>query len=291
MNPLFFASCPELFTILVMIKPLGLDRDRLSVLSGALVLALTIGRIVETPVRPFAATVLGSPLGINLSAATLILAVLAGLAATAVESLVRSHPLARAGQLGRSFHFWIVPALLLVAEYGWLAGIEDLGTWAVAIVAAAVVIPLALVAEYSAVDPEQRGEALAGWGEMAVIYLTAVLLYSRIYDLQARALLSGTAVVVVTILLVTRLFWYAADTPKTAALYGLAVGMMTGLFAWTLNYLPLSTASGGLLLLLFFYVLTGLIQQFLSGRFGRRVVLEYGGVGLLGLVLILLLVN
>jgi hypothetical protein len=37
----------------------GLDRDRLGVLSGAILLALALGRFVETPVRPLITTLLG----------------------------------------------------------------------------------------------------------------------------------------------------------------------------------------------------------------------------------------
>ena len=45
---------------------------------------------------------------------------------------------------------------------------------------------------------------------------------------------------------------------------------------------------GGLLLLVVFYVLVGLIQQHLSGRFSRQVVLEYGIVLLVGLLIVVL---
>jgi len=47
---------------------------------------------------------------------------------------------------------------------------------------------------------------------------------------------------------------------------------------------------GGLLLLAFFYVVAGIIQQYLSGRFDRQIILEYGGVGVLALVVIFIVV-
>jgi len=45
-----------------------------------------------------------------------------------------------------------------------------------------------------------------------------------------------------------------------------------------------------LLLLALFYVVVGLIQQYLYGRFNRQVVLEYGGVGIIALLVIVLVV-
>ena len=46
---------------------------------------------------------------------------------------------------------------------------------------------------------------------------------------------------------------------------------------------------GGLLLLLVFYALVGLIQGKLAGRFGRQLFLEYGVVLLVGLLIVVLM--
>ena len=267
----------------------GLDRDRLGVLSGALLLGLALGRFVETPVRPVGTSVLGSPLSINLSATTLMLLVMAGMAATAVESLLRSHPLVRQDGLARSYHFWIVPGLLVVGLTGWLAVFEDIGYWTLGLMASALIIPLSLAAEYAAVDPDQRDRAFVGWAETLLVYLAALILFTRIYDLGARALLSGTAILLIVALLVTRLLWYTTERPSLAARDGLAVGLVIGLVSWGLNYLPLSTAAGGLIMLVLFYALAGLIQHYLTGDLDRRLIMEYVGVAALGLLLIWLL--
>jgi hypothetical protein len=264
----------------------GLDRDRFGVLSGALLVGLALGRFVETPVRPFSASVLGSPLGIDLSATTLMVLVMAGMAATAVESLLRSHPLARKNELFRTYHFWIVPGLLVVGLTGWLAAFEDISFWTLGLMAGAIIVPLSLAAEYAAVDPDQRDSALVGWVETLLVYLAALILFTRIYDLGARALLSGTAVLLVAALLVTRLLWYTTRRPLLATGYGIFVGLIVGLVSWGLNYLPLSPAAGGLILLVLFYALSGLVQHYLTGRLDRRVIIEYVGVAAVGLLLI-----
>ncbi len=267
----------------------GLDRDRLSVLSGALLLGLALSRFVETPVQSLGTSVLGSPLSIDLSETTLMLLVMVGMAVTAVESLLRSHPLARQGTLARTYHFWIVPGLLVAGLALWLAIFENIGSWTLGLIASAIIIPLSLATEYAAVDPEKRGRAIVGWLETVLVYLTALLLYTRIYDVGARALLSGPAVLLITTMLVTRLLWYSTERPLLAVGYGLFIGLVLGLVTWLLNYSALSTATGGLVLLVLFYALAGLIQSSLAGILDRRVVFEYVGVVVLGLLLIWLL--
>jgi hypothetical protein len=266
-----------------------LDRDRLSVVSGALVLGLALGRFLEAPVRAVAVNVLGSPLGINLSATTVLLLITLGLGATGVESLVRSHPLARHGQLARSVMYWITPCLLLLGLAAWLLAFDEVGVWTAGVLACAILVPPTLAVEYANVDPESRARSLVRWAERALIYVVAFLLFSRIYDLRLRALLSSPAVFVLSALLAARYLWFEVGSVRLAFLYGATAGLLLGLFNWAVNYWRLSAMQGGVLLLLLFYALVGLIQDNLAGRFGRQLLLEYGVVLLVGLVIVALM--
>jgi hypothetical protein len=68
-----------------------------------------------------------------------------------------------------------------------------------------------------------------------------------------------------------------------AALTGLCVGELTlALGTWVVAGLL-----GGAFLLLYFYVAAGLIQAMLDGSLNGRLALEYGLVGVVGLILIL----
>ncbi len=264
-------------------------RNRLGIFSGALLLGLTLARFVETPVRPLSAPVLGSPLGINLSATTLMLLILAGLSVTAVEAFVRSHPIALAGELGRSTIYWILPALLVVGLSGWLAAAGNQGIWVAGFVLSALLVPVALAVEYAHVDPQERQRPLIHWSEIALIYLVTVTLYALIFDQRARTLLSGPAVIVVTTLLAARFLYFSVDKTGDAFLYGSTVGILLGLMTWVINYWPISTFQGSLTLFLLFYAVVGLIQQNLDGRFGRRTVMEYAVVAILGFLLLMTL--
>lgn len=271
-----------------MLGKYSIDLDRLGALAGALLLGLALVRFLEAPVRSLTTTVLGSPLGIDLSAAVIVLLIIIGMSVTGVESLLRSHPLARQQKLERSYMFWIVPSLLAVSLAGWIDSTDSLGSWIIALLASGVVIPLAFVSEYQAVDPQQRSGTFLQWVQTVMVHLVALIIFSLIYDLQARSLLSGTAVLVVTLLLSARLFWPQANQTSSAFLYGLVAGMLMGQMTWVLNYWPLTALEGGLLLLVLFYVVVGLLQQHLNGQFGRRVVLEYTGVAVVALIMIAL---
>ncbi len=268
-------------------KDTVLDRDRLSVLTGALLLALAMTRLLEVPIRPVSTVFLGSQLGLDLSATTIMPTIMLGMGITAAESLVRSHPFARQGKLNRSAMFWIVPGLLVAALAAWLVSVNDIGLWTAGLLVSSILIPLALAAEYAAVDPAPGRRSAIQWGQTVLIHLLAVIIFTRIYDIRARSLLSGTAVLVITTLLATRIFWPLVDDVGSAFLLGATTGVLLGLMTWVLNYWQLSSLQGGLLLLAMFYVVMGLIQQYLYGRFGKQILLEYGSVGVLSLLVIL----
>jgi len=277
-------------TILPMTKESILDRDRLSVLTGAILLALSMTRLLEVPIRPLRTEFLGSQLGVELSATTIMELIMLGLGITAAESLVRSHPIARQGNLDRSTMYWIVPGMLVTVLATWLVSVSDVGLWTAGILASMVLVPLALAVEYAGVDHEHDQSSLLQWGQTVLIHLLAFIVFARIYDVRARSLLSGTAVLIITTLLAARLYWpIVADTAE-AFLYGATAGVLVGLMTWILNYWRLTSLQGGLLLLALFYVVVGLIQQYLYGRFNRQVVLEYGGVGIIALLVIVLVV-
>ena len=160
--------------------------------------------------------------------------------------------------------------------------------WTAGIVVSAILTPLALAAEYASVDPADRQRPAALWGERALIYLVAFLLFSRIYDLHVRALLGSTTIFAISALLAARYLWFETDRARDASLYGATVGLLLSLLSWALNYWSLSAMQGGLLLLVTFYGLVGLIQNSLNGRFSRQVVLEYIIVLFAGLLIVVL---
>jgi hypothetical protein len=269
-----------------MIEQRGIDPDRLNVLTGALILGMALGRFLDVPIRPLSTSILGSQLALNLSATSIMMLIMGGMAVTGTESLIRSHPLARQGKLARSFMFWILPAMLVLGLAAWLNAIENVALWAIALLIGSILIALTLAGEYVLVDPGHQMSSKLLWAQLVLVHLVALMLFSRIYDLRARSLLSATAVVLVTTLLSARLFWPTVGRPATALLYAAVPGILLGQITWVLNYWPLTSLQGGLILLIFFYVVVGLIQQYLAGRFDRRIAFEYVGVAAVALLVV-----
>jgi hypothetical protein len=269
-----------------------IDRDRLSVLSGAVLLALALSRLLELPAQRIATiNLFGSPLGLSLTDDVVMALVVMGLAITAADALVRSHPQARRGDLPYTFMFWIVPGLLGLGLAVWLNQIADLGQWTLLILVSSVPFPILLSAEYAAVDDAQRRGTWLQWLHAVLLHLTALLIFFLVYNAGLRTLIGAPLVAGIAGLLGWRLFWPHVATRLDALSYGVVCGLLLGQMLWVLNYWALSGLRGGLMLLLLFYVVVGLIQQTLGGRFDRRLLLEYGGLTALALLAIFQLVN
>jgi hypothetical protein len=268
------------------------DFDLLSVLTGSLVLALALTRFLAIPLRPLLQmTIFGSPLSINVSAINLMILLVLGLAVTGTAVFLRSHPYWDHADIKHTTMFWIVPGLLSMALVAWLDRMQIGVGWTAVLLGCAVLLPLAFLVEYGEVDSAVVDFNWRPWVQVALVQLTAVILFTVIYDARLRSLVSGTAVLLIATLLAARLFWPLTPNLSQTFAYAAIVGMALGQMTWVFNYWRLSGLQGGFLLLLLFYGLTGLLQQYLAGQFedernGRRTLLEYGGVILIGLLLV-----
>lgn len=127
-------------------------------------------------------------------------------------------------------------------------------------------------------------------------HLTAFLLYSTIYGLKVRALYSATAVGLVTALLIYEMLardaaWHRAlgrpveGRRSTQVVLSVAAGLVLAQLTWGLNYwAALTTLVGGACLLLALYATYGIVSAHVDQRLTRSTLLEYSGVGALGLL-------
>lgn len=174
------------------------------------------------------------------------------------------------------------------------------GSWFQIAVLALAAASLLLVfwAQAHGVDTRDRYFGLAQTALNVCAHVTAFLLFSAVYGLKVRALVSATAVGLVAALLVYEMLqrdaaWHRAmDLPvegrrSTLLLLSAAAGLLCAELTWGLNYwAALTTLVGGACLLLAFYVTYGLISSYVDHRLTRGTFLEYGGVGMFGLVVV-----
>ena len=261
--------------------------ERASVFVSLIVLGLAFLPEIDLPTRTFSFRILGSLASIRLSAKWLMTALLASLACTGTDSLIRSHPLVRQGESRSTFAFWALPGLSVVAATLLLPLAPTKPHWLVGLALTALLLLLIAVAQYHTVDPADPAYRPAHLALNILVYLVALGLFSLIYGNKARSLLSATSTAAVGSLLALELLRGVHPNLRPTILYALITGLALGEVTWALNYWTIGRLTGGLLLLLVFYLVTGLSREGLSGRLNRGALVEFALVALVALGLII----
>jgi len=262
-------------------------RERASVVATLVVLGLILAVFLQIPSWTHDVTVLGSPLTISFSQTALMALMLVGITCAGTDVIVRSHPVARAMEARYSFVTWTLPALTVLLAAVLLPQAPTMLYQMLGFVLTGLLLILIISAEYYTVDPTNKRYLAARLSLNGWAYFLALTVFVLIYSAKARSLISATGVTVVGTLLALELLRSARRGFGRTALYAAIAGLCTGEIVWAMNYWRISGVTGGLILLLGFYATTGLANQQLQGRLGRRVLIEYGAVALIGLAVLL----
>jgi len=258
----------------------------LSVLVGIVLLSVVLTQFIELPTRPVGISVFGSPLGFELSSDWLMAALLAGLACTGTDAVVRTHPRAREVSLRHTFVYWIQPGLLGLVAARLLAQAPTRTIWAAGLVATGALLVIVLIAEYTTVDRLAPSYSQARLLLNTFAYVLAFALFVIVYQTHGRSLITATTMLVFSFALALDVLWGAGAEPGRMAALAAAVGLVLGQCDWAMNYWQINAWSGGMLLLLIFYVMTGIATQYLQGRLTRRVLIEFAVVALGGMAVV-----
>jgi hypothetical protein len=261
--------------------------NRVSVTLGLVLLGLVLFLVVDLPARTFAFVLFGSPLTVQLSVQWLRAMLAAGLAVAGTHSVVSAHPLARHSQRRAGFTAWIVPGLIGFLAPFLLPLAPDLRYWLGGLAVTAVLIASVILLEYHTTDPHVPDYAVARLALNLLTYGVALAALVLIYRSKARSLVTATATAILSALIVLSLLQVVNQPMRRMALYAVLAGMVMGQSTWALNYWRIQPLTGGVLLLLFFYVVAGVAQQHLHGLLTRRVLVEFLAVAALGVWLIL----
>ncbi len=217
-----------------------------------------------------------------------LLLLLAGLVALGSDAVVRTHPRARFKRLDDTALFLFVPVLLTLSLGLFLEEVAD-GYWSVpAGLAAAVPFAIVLQAEYNSVDRRQHAYGGARLTLNVATYVIAFLFYATIYDFDLSLAAVTFASGVVSILLAIEILREEAlETPRTL-LYALAIGLLLSEAALAMHFLPLEGALAAVFLLLAFYLVTGLMHNYLGNSLTFRTAGEFASIALLGLFIVVI---
>lgn len=230
------------------------DTNRLSVLSAAIMLAYGLTPFVKIPQRILAFNVAEIHFEYVFNINTIVSVMVAFLAASGTDWLLRGHPATGKGKL---LEHLIIPALT-----AWIIGVPlntvplGLQWWAV-LALGGVLLFFVFVAEYIVVDPSHLFHAPATIGLTAVSYAIFLFLAIAVRAAGFRLYLMLPALVLPLFFVLLRTF-YLRLGGKLQISWSIAIAFVIGQMAMGLHYLPVTSVQFGLLLLGLAYSLTNI---------------------------------
>ena len=136
------------------------------------------------------------------------------------------------------------------------------------------------------VGDTQRAAGAARLGLRLVAYPLAVILFTAIYRTRLRSLVTATAVSLVAALLAFSILYHGEQARRSLGrtlLYSGVIGLVLGETTWALNYWQTNALTVGVLLMVLFYVLTGIVREYTRTGIRWQIVAEFLVVAALGI--------
>lgn len=217
-----------------------------------------------------------------------LLLLLCGLAAIGTDAVVRHHPRAHFDSIDDTALYLFVPVLFTLSAGIFLEEVVS-GYWTLGFGIASVIPFWAILrSEYESIDRDTDLFETARLVLNGATYLVAFLFFAAVYDFELSLLESSFAIGIVSVLLGIEVLREEGLNTSRTIQYAFASGILMAEAAWTTHFLPLDGSAAAVFVLLTFYVLTGLMHNFLGNRLSLKTVGEYSTVALCGLVIITL---
>ncbi len=249
------------------------DIDRISVLTATVLLTFALTRVLERSAYLISFQLFGFLIRFDIDLRVLIIVLAAGLTATGMDWLLKSHPLISKKE--RTLEHWLVPMLMALVLGLPLYLLRTNPLWWLGFGLGAVLLVLVFWAEYVVVSPGDLNYPTAMVLLIVLSFalyliLTAVLRYSgaRLFFVLPIIFLATFLVSVRTLNLRRGGRWEIA--------WALGIALVGVQLAAGLHYLPLSPVYYSLILLAVLYGLTMLVNSILDGIPVRQAVLEPG---------------
>jgi hypothetical protein len=230
------------------------DSNRLSVLTAVILLAYALTRLIALPPLTIQTNLFGVGMAFRISSSAVIAFLVAGLTATGMDWLLRSHPLFHQKN---TLEHWILPALT-----AWIIGVSiyslaDNPLWWVAFIFGGVFLVLICVAEYVTVDPNDSryGVAVASLTGLSFVLLLVLIVALRTVGMRLIIFLPPLFIAVG---LVSMRTLHLRLGGKWEFFWALGIAFVVSELAAPLHYWQLAPLQFGLLLLGPAYALTSL---------------------------------
>lgn len=246
------------------------DTNRLSVLTAAVLLALALTSVMDVQGSTRGVQLRGFylPIGLNLRLVTILLA--AGLTATGMDWLLRSHP-RLAGK--NTLTHWLLPTLTTLVISVPLYILPRGALWWLVFGLGGVLLVLVFLAEYAIIDPSNVLYPAATAGLTALSLAMFLILAIALRYASARLVVLIPLLLPAAFLVSLRaLYLYLPGQWKYAWSAGAAI--VCAQLAAGLHYWPLSPTRFGLILLGPLYALINLARNLEEGIPLKRAVVE-----------------
>jgi hypothetical protein len=261
------------------------NTERLSVVAAVIMLAYALNRFMEIPAWTIELQIPGLFLEFEVNDSLLTALLVAGLAATGADWLLRDHP----GRQNQS----LFPHMLLPAVTALVIGIplNQMGfgiAWWAGLAAGTVVLVLVFVAEYIVIDTQDVRQPLAAASLSALAFAIYLVLATTMRGAGIRLFFILPALLLAT--------WLVSLRSLNLRLHGLwvvyesaIIALVVSQLAAAIHYWPLAPIRFGLILLGPAYALTSLFSGLIEEKPARKLLVEPAivlGLSWLGAILL-----
>lgn len=246
------------------------DANRVGVLTAAVLLTFALTRLIQTSGFTLELQLQGFYIAYPLSLGTVMVIMAAGLTATGMDWLLRSHP-----SLGetRTVEHWLLPTLATFVIGIPLTILPPGNIWWVGFGISGLLLVLIFLAEYIVVEPSAPNYAIASAGIAALSYAVYLILTVALRFSSVRLFLLAPAVFIAAGLVSLRTL-HLRVSRKWELNWALGIALVCTQIGAGLHYWPVSPVQFGLALLGPLYALSTLTSNLLEGVPLRRAMIE-----------------
>jgi hypothetical protein len=248
------------------------DADRFGVLIASVLLTYALTRLVQTPRFTLTITLPGFYFAYPVTFSTAMTILAAGLTATGMEWLIRTHP--SLGEKPTVEHL-LLPTLTTFIIGAPLALLPSGVAWWIGFGVSATLLTLLFLAEYVSVDPSAPSYAFARAGLTALAYALFLILVTALRFSEVRMFILIPAVFIAAGLISLRIL-HLDGTDRWDFPWAIGIGLICGQISAGLHYWPLSPMQFGLALTGPLYALSMLSMNLTENIPLRRAMLGPG---------------
>lgn len=246
------------------------DINQVGMLTAAVLLAFALSHLIQTPEFTLALQLPGFYFSYPVSLNTIMVILAAGLTATGMDWLLRSHP-----SLGKAstIEYWVLPTLATFIIGIPLTILPPGNSWWIGFGVGGLLLVLVFLAEYIVVEPSAPQYAIATAGLTALSFAVYLILTTALRFSGARLFLVAPALFVAAGLVSLRTLHLRVGQ-KWEFNWAVGIALVCTQIGAGLHYWPVSPVQFGLALLGILYALSNLTANLLEGIPLRRAMTE-----------------